>query len=410
MLARCSGRCEEIVFALLGLVSLASGVLFNEVTYTFFCTPGVRASHQARAFIWLSDLALVLGGVILIKRSRVRRAFDAAMMVVATLVIVLLVEGVFGGLLILSSPRVEYGGDYVWSGHQGDPRLGGKLKPNRHESNVLKVGGQTIYDVMYTIDAEGRRVTPQSNLSERREFLLLFGCSYTFGIGVKDDETIPFYTAQEAPRYRVYNYGVAGYGSHQMLVQLQSDALRSEIAEPSGIAVYAFIDHHVRRVSGTSDGAWSHLWDGPFFIVDDAGQLVTRGGFRWERPLLTFLNYAVSRSQTATYFNRSFPPMTDAHVDLTVRIIKEARDVFATKFGSDAFYVVVYPQSKLTARLIPRLERAGVKYLDYSQLFEKQGNGLFIPNDGHPTPAAHHIVARQLASDLGIAIASHLAE
>ena len=83
-------------------------------------------------------------------------------------------------------------------------------------------------------------------------------------------------------------------------------------------------------------------------------------------------------------------------------MIEEASKGFEKNFGSDDFYVVFYPPGACTPRLIPYLDEARVKYLDYSSLFTFDDDGLWIP-DGHPTAFGHKLVAEQLAADLGIA-------
>ena len=394
-------RVATPALAAFGLFAVAVGVLFNDVTYTFFLTPNVSASPRTQAIIWVLDLALVVGGALLVRQSRVAWASNAALLVVTTVAFVLLMEGFFAELRARTAKPDVYEGDHVTIGHAPDPRLGDKPKPSTRTSHAHKVGGETAFDVHYTIDEHSRRVTPQSDLADRTQFLLFFGCSFTFGLGVEDDQTLPFYAAEEAPRYHAYNYAFAGYGTQQMLMQLRREEMRAEIAEPEGIAVYVFIDHHVDRVTGRSDALWGYLWDGPYFTLDD-GELTYRGGFRWNRTAQSLINYAVSRSHTLGYFNRSFSPVTDASLDLTARIIVEARDAFAAKFGSDAFYVVFYPQAWRAPTMIARLEPAGVKVLDYSHLFDGLAENPFIPDDGHPGPAGHRIVARRLVSDLGL--------
>lgn len=401
---------RQLLTALLGLAAIACGIVCNEVAYTFFFTKAVWSSTATKIGIWLADAALVAAGMGLVWWSRVKWAVDAATLIVTTVVLVAVIEGVCGTIRTVSSPADEKTGSFLNSGHQPDAHLGDKAWPDTRKSHVHRVGGATVFDVDYTFDAFGRRVTTQSDVDARREFLAFFGCSFTFGEGVEDDETMPSRTAALAPSVHVYNYGFSGYGPHQMLAQLQGDTMRAEIAEPSGIGVYTFIDHHVRRVSGTSDGLWGYLWDGPFFTVGPDGRLTTPGGFRWSRTPLTFLNYVVSRSQTAALFHRSFPPPSDAQTDLAVRVIEEARNTFVAKFDSDRFYVLIYPGVRSGPVLIPRLQRAGLKVLDYARLFDGRAVQASIPNDGHPTPEAHRLVARKLVDDLGIAAASPEAE
>jgi hypothetical protein len=396
-------RSTSPVGADAGLAAIAAAVACNEPLYTFLFAPALYPATENQVAFWTADVALLLLGFVVVRRSRVARAVDVATTIVATLALLALVEATFGGLRVLTTRGAHVkAGTFLKTGHRGDPNLGDKPVPSTRKSHTHTLDGRTVYDVEYSIDAEGRRVTPQTNVAARTDFLVFFGCSYTFGEGLQDDETLPAQAAADAPGSHAYNYGFPGYGPHQMLAQLQGENLRAQVPEAHGIAVYTFIDHHVRRANGTSDALWGYLWDGPYFVVGGDGALVRHGGFRRDRPLRTFFDYLVSRSQTAQFFNRSFPPTTDAHVDLTVRIIAASRDQFAAQFGSDAFYVVIYPRSKID--IAARLQRAGVKVLDYSHLFDGR-DGMFIENDGHPAAAGNRVLARQLTTDLGIAAA-----
>lgn len=387
---------------MIGLLAIVTGLVFNDLTFTFFMTPNVWASLATRASLWILDVVLLLGGLVLVKRSNVEWAFNVGLAVVTTVAFVMLVEGACGSLNAFTRPSDVAGGDFFARGQRADPRLGTKLLPNVHVSHSRTFDGRTTYDVHYTTDDRGRRMTPQANPAAREAYLLFFGCSFTFGLGVEDDQTLPAEVAAAAPRHHAYNYALGGYGSHQMLAQLRDDALRSEIPEPTGLAVYTFIDHHVDRVSGKSDAAWGAHWDGPYFSLDDDGRLVDGGGFRWGRPVRSFINYAVSRSHTARFVRRSFPPVTDASFDLTAQVIVAARDAYVAKFGNDAFYVVFYPRSFRAAAMIARLENAGVKTLDYSQLFEGRGKEVYLPSDSHPSAVGNRVVAERLVADLGI--------
>src|SRR5437879_10062020 len=109
---------------------------------------------------------------------------------------------------------------------------------------------------------------------QRRHFLLFFGCSMTFGLGVNDNETMPFYMAQYASHYRPYNYGVSGYGPHYMLAQLQRGDLTKDIHETHGIALYTFIDHHIDRPIGTVRDYNTLEVAGTFYTLDAHDRLV----------------------------------------------------------------------------------------------------------------------------------------
>jgi hypothetical protein len=284
-----------------------------------------------------------------------------------------------------------------------DPFLGHVLPPNAQIAHTTKRGGQLLYQATYITDAYHRRITPIDHLEQRHNFLLFFGCSMTFGLGVNDNETMPFYVTQHASHYRPYNYGVPGYGPHYMLAQLQRGDLTKEIKENHGIALYTFIDHHIHRAIG-SMGVYNE-WEqhAPFYTLDAHDRLVRKGDFTSGRPLVSFLYWVMGKSQILHYYNVTFPArIREEHIRLTARLIAEARTAFHQQFPNAEFYVLLYPGVTRGQDLIPYLAQAGIKYLDYSSFIDWPHEGVTLADGAHPTAQGHRVVATQLANDLGI--------
>lgn len=123
--------------------------------------------------------------------------------------------------------------------------LGYPVKVAHRESKF----DQTIFDVCYTFDSLGHRVTPKDNGNPDGE-ILLFGCSYTFGHGLEDNQTWPWRLGQKlGANWKVTNYGVSAFGPQQMLTMLEEGM----ITPPTVAKRQAFflgIEHQVRRNAG----------------------------------------------------------------------------------------------------------------------------------------------------------------
>ena len=287
-----------------------------------------------------------------------------------------------------------------------DNLLGYKLKPNLTVEAVKKKNGEVVYDVTYSTDEYGRRITPVEKRQNRIRSILFFGCSYTFGEGVQDNETLPFYVSQVASQYRVYNYGVEGYGPQHMLAKLQKRELPGEISGRDGATlVFTFIDHHIARVMGWMQTLpWgSHF---PYYVMDGADRLVYKGNFISGRPLLSKLYVLMWKSRLVQYLDTRLhlPKVNEENIRLTAKIIEESRNVFRETFHSENFYILFHPNGsgEYAKRLIPYLKRAGIKYLDYSDIADEAIRDK-IPNDSHPSSKSYRAVALKLAQDIGIA-------
>lgn len=89
--------------------------------------------------------------------------------------------------------------------------------------------------VYYTIDETGFRVLPHVCSDSSLNSIVIFGDSFTFGVGLEDDEVM-LYILQNSVRnkYKVYNFSVEGYGPHQMLSFIENRIIDSIIEyEPS---------------------------------------------------------------------------------------------------------------------------------------------------------------------------------
>lgn len=93
--------------------------------------------------------------------------------------------------------------------YRPDERYGYLLRPNAQDRDRTP-----DYDVLYTVDAAGHRVT-QSPASPRAT-LLIAGDSFVFGTGVNDTESFPYRIgAEHWPDVHVINAGVGGWGVTQ---------------------------------------------------------------------------------------------------------------------------------------------------------------------------------------------------
>jgi hypothetical protein len=291
-------------------------------------------------------------------------------------------------------------GSYPRDFYHNDELLGYAATPNKRTAWAKKVYGNVAYDVVYTIDASSRRVTPSSAGEDAKDAAMFFGGSFTFGEGVNDDETMPHYFGERAGDMAIYNCASGGYGPQQMLAQLESGRLDDLLAGRSVIGVYMFIDNHLQRAIGSMHVVTSWGGNMPCYELDD-DEPVLLGSFRRGRPWETSLQKLCSKSQILRYFRVDVPPLwLDSHVHLTARIIEKSADLLAEKSAESRFYMLFYPGSNLPERLGKEFEGSRVEVLDYSSLIDRWDKTYRMAYDSHPTPAAHEAVAAQLAKDI----------
>lgn len=287
--------------------------------------------------------------------------------------------------------------------YQAHAALGWAPKPGITTRAWKRVAGEPVYDVQYSIDTLGRRFTPGADAGPRSSFLLMFGCSVTFGEGVNDAETLPHFIAEQAPLVRPYNYGFHGYGPQQLLARLETQDLRAEVTEPEGSLVYLFIDAHVNRAIGSMVVYTGWADTAPHYSLSLDGTPFRDGTLTTGRPATSVLYSILGHSQLLKREHLDVPlAITERHLDLTARILAASERHFHRQFGGGRFVVVIFPGSRHAVGLKRALGRHGIEFLDYSVLFDHAAPEYAIPNDWHPTPRAHRRLAEQLVKDLGL--------
>jgi hypothetical protein len=283
-----------------------------------------------------------------------------------------------------------------------DDDLGYRILPNITIPVMKTEDGEHIYSVLYTTDEAGRRVVPDSaKAGETDKFLAFFGCSFTFGEGVSDKETLPNQVARLLPGYRVYNYGAPGYGPQQMLAMAESGFVQDTIPEQKGIVVYTIFFGHLNRASGRMNSILMQGRHFPYYRMEE-DTLVRVGNFDTARPGLHRLMSLINKSGIVRFFNLNFPPLRNRDYELTAKIILEAKHLFSQQFEEIDFYVLMYPAiPQLNHSLDPVFEYFNgqdITVLDYHELpYDRQEYALHPQYDMHPTPLLHNMMARLLA-------------
>ena len=260
---------------------------------------------------------------------------------------------------------------------------------------AVKTGddGRAIYDVTYTIDADGLRRT-QSN-SEGPTIAFFFDLM-TFGEGVDDSQTLPQQFAdQTAGRYHVVNLGVPGFGPQGMLRTLET-GFRDDVLQPSPrFFVVQTAAWHAARAGCRP----VYLWDTPRYALID-GKPVYKG------PCATQFEFWMSRYLDESYlFRRWIQPIfitPQDDLDLYLAELGESIAIGSRKYAAQTIVLYrrtsdnVFAGSTYTDDVImAALRQDGAVVLDIVALLHGEAD-LSIPGDGHPSPKMHRLLAAML--------------
>jgi hypothetical protein len=285
-------------------------------------------------------------------------------------VIVLTVSVVSSLVLIEGASRIIYNRQVeIASNHTGvlnvpDAVLGYRARANASGVDEGMRGGKLKYRVTYTTNEYGRRIVPRANSKDRSRFIALFGCSMTFGVGIEDDETLAAHLAKLAPDCMPYNFAYQGYGTQHLLLTMQ-EPIENEIEQKSGVGIYVYFIDQTRRLIGRPHilAAWGA--DFPAYRLEN-GKLVLTGSFAATRPWWVASCRLAEKSRAVRLLRKFLPDYTPYNLELTARVIAEARDLFQKKFPGSPFYVAIpycWPDVRQHDPIIPYLDKYNIPVL-----------------------------------------------
>lgn len=349
-------------------------------------------------FIW------ILVGLSLLSFWIFRRSAGSARViwfnVCASFLVLLVLETALEGWdLWQQRDKARYSQSELYVSRQ-HPALGYLPVPGSTRRVWKTFDGEKVYDVTYTFNDDGFRISPPVTRPTDRS-ALFFGCSMAFGEGVEDDETMPYQVGVRlGGEYAVHNFGVHGYGPQQMLAIIETGMVRAVAAARPRVAVYeALYPDHVHRVAGVRP--W--LRTSPRYVIGDDGRAVHTGRFVDDgySQLAFFVRRMLAKSalgRRAVGFDRPVGPDEDA---VFVAVVVRSAELLREQYPGVAFHVLMWgaPPPAVT----DALERADIRLHFADPILEAAGvpgNAVYIERDGHPSAAAHAALAEYVAEEI----------
>jgi hypothetical protein len=309
-----------------------------------------------------------------------------------------------------AGPAKVYEGDYLDHGalFRQDPELGIALESRRSVSCRLLVDDHEVWNVRYSTDEFGRRRTVFPGTQTPTATAVFFGCSFLFGEGSEDADTIPSCFCKESSEYLAVNYGVPGWGTQHMLTLLESGQLPAQMFMPAKLGVYLYLPEvHEARVVGDMDIVNGFGGGFPYYELNPTGQPERKGTFASGRPVTSLFYGVLGKSRTRAFLGLNFPRRQPQHYLLTAAVIAGARDLFLQQFPDSRFIVVAYPDPGSENLTLKTCRENGLEVLDLRQLFDPANPSFQHQGDGHPTPAANAAVASAIVKYLQSAVSEN---
>lgn len=275
-------------------------------------------------------------------------------------------------------------------------------------------GDSLIYDMQFSTDQNGLRATYTAKQPEKD--VLFFGCSFTFGDGLNDNQTLPYLLSLRGKeRIQTYNLAYSGYGPHQMLSILENrfeEKLMSDTTRPK-FAIYTALPGHIVRSAGLA--SWVVTRHDPRYEINANGEIYHAGHFDVQAIDIDFKTRLKAYLSNAYILKKLYPPfaynrkrMPNEHdLDKYVKIVVKARDIFEQRYPGAEFHVVLWnledaeSDKAIITTLIKRFCDNNIRLHEIKDILPGyyQNNPYYqIVHDRHPTPYANEIIADYILS------------
>jgi hypothetical protein len=278
----------------------------------------------------------------------------------------------------------------------GEPDYG--MRPDCEEEFRVERGGTLTARSRVSTDTAARRRTVGQPADAETQ-VLFFGCSYTWGWGLDDSDTLPSAFQSLRKDAIAWNLAMEGFGPHDALRQMENAdrALAGIDSSRPTLALWVMIPGHVERVMGDANYVYQYGRNHPRYALAQDGALTYRGAFR-ESPLRYFAALAHGRSRLLTALAPDIRFDGEETRERTViAVLRELERRLATWAGPrGSFAVVLFPRLGRDHTITKALADSGFRVFDYSRL----PFTLLHPFDPHPNAATVRTVAEGLAHDV----------
>ena len=236
--------------------------------------------------------------------------------------------------------------------------------------------------------------------------VLFFGCSFTFGDGLDDDETLPYQVGtQSGGRYRIFNFAFQAYGPNHMLALIEHDRVRRVVDTTPQHAFYVAIPGRVWRVAGRV------AWGGhaPRYALNADGSVHLAGAFG-NRELLDQrlgLKHGVRQLNKSAIWRRlgnGDDRISDDDLRLYFAVVRHSQELLAAQYPGIQFHIILWPyqdspqQPYAYEKMLEEFRRTGVSlYLveDILPGFRSDRSPYILGSaDHHPNALADRLLAQ----------------
>lgn len=124
---------------------------------------------------------------------------------------------------------------------------------DRIEGSIIIPDLELEHKFHYSTDEKGRRICSKNNSLTEKPIIAVYGCSFTWGTGIKDEDTFCWKLQEKFPEYKILNYGKPGFSLYEIVLMLEQNISTDKPA----ITILAYHECQDPRSTGKyPDAAW----------------------------------------------------------------------------------------------------------------------------------------------------------
>lgn len=233
--------------------------------------------------------------------------------------------------------------------------------------------------------------------NSRKRPITLFGCSYTEGLGLKENQTFGYKLFQKTDR-TVYNRGALGTGPQFILYQLRRDDFYKEVPDAEYF-IYTFIPDHFERM---------YKYQASFFYKDINLRFELKNGKVEEvKPAFLPLYSLFTIKKIQEIISNKKIQNTTKTFNLFLAIMKDSIALTKQHYPNSKFIILFYkdPTRKvLSSEQIKRLEDTGFIVVDSEKLagHELMSKQYRLADENHPSEKAWNDIVPNLVRYLNL--------
>lgn len=231
------------------------------------------------------------------------------------------------------------------------------------------------------------------NLQSTKPEIWIFGCSFTYGWSLNDNETYAWLLQDKLPQYEIVNFGVNGYGTLHSFIQFK-EALKQR--NKPKVAVIAYAGFHDRRntllrARSKQMAAWNKL--GILFQPD--ARLKKNNNFTYSMTKLEYREFPLMRVSALSHFLEVNYNQWEEGLYRSHQVSKAIILEFHRLAEANNVKLVVAGINSGSAKMLEELSKEGIATVDISVDLKIPANNN-LPHDLHPSAIANRQYAEKL--------------